>query len=128
MENLTPELIAKARAAKSTEELLELAKENGVEITEEEAKTFYEQLHTNGAVADDELEAVAGGGCNVFEQFFRLINRSNDNGRPYSDNKPNQPITPDKPIFDSNIRPLPHSNIKPLPHDLNEKTNHIEFL
>ena len=49
MKNLTPELIAKAKAAKSTEELLALAKENNVELTEEEAKTYFEQLNANGA-------------------------------------------------------------------------------
>ena len=62
MKNLTPELIAKAKAAKSAEELLALAKENNVELTEEEAKTYFEQLNANGAVSDDELGAVAGGG------------------------------------------------------------------
>ena len=62
MNNLTPELIAKAKAAKSAEELLALAKENNVELTEEEAKTSFEQLNANGAVSDDELELVAGGG------------------------------------------------------------------
>ena len=62
MNNLTPELIAKAKAAKNTEELLELAKENGVELSEEEAKTCFEQLHANVEVSDDELEAVSGGG------------------------------------------------------------------
>ena len=41
MKDLTPELIAKAKAAKSAEELLELAKENGVELTEEEAKSLF---------------------------------------------------------------------------------------
>ena len=34
MKNLTPELIEKAKNAKSAEELLELAKANNVEITE----------------------------------------------------------------------------------------------
>ena len=62
MKNLTPELIAKAKAAKSAQELLELAKANNVELTEEEAKTYFEQLNANGAVSDDELGAVAGGG------------------------------------------------------------------
>ena len=62
MKNLTPELIAKAKAAKSAEELLTLAKKNNVEMTEEEAKTYFEQLNANGAVSDDELGAVAGGG------------------------------------------------------------------
>ena len=33
-----------------------------MELTEEEAKTYFEQLNANGAVSDDELELVAGGG------------------------------------------------------------------
>ena len=61
MTNYTPELIAKARAAKSAEELFELAKANEMEITEEDAKLYFAQLNANGAVADDELDAVAGG-------------------------------------------------------------------
>ena len=61
MKNFTPELIAKAKAAKSAEELSALAKENNVEMTEEAAKTYFEQLRANGAVSDDELDVVAGG-------------------------------------------------------------------
>ena len=61
MKNLTSELIAKAKTAKSAEELLALAKDNNVELTEEEAKTYFEQLNANGAVSDDELDGVAGG-------------------------------------------------------------------
>ena len=72
MKNLTPELIAKAKAAKSAEELFELAKENNVELTEEEAKTYFEQLNANGAVSDDELELVAGG-CDLFSDKARKI-------------------------------------------------------
>ena len=63
MPNITPELITKAKVAKSAEELFELAKANNVEMTEEEAKTYFAQLNANATVADDELEAVAGGGC-----------------------------------------------------------------
>ena len=62
MKNLTPELIAKAKTAKSAEELFELAKANNVELTEEEAKTYFEQLGANGTVSDDELDIVTGGG------------------------------------------------------------------
>ena len=62
MNNFTPELIAKAKATKSAQELLTLAKANNVELTEDEAKTYFEQLNANGAVSDDELELVAGGG------------------------------------------------------------------
>ena len=61
MKNLTSELIAKAKTAKSAEELLALAKDNNVELTEEDAKTYFEQLNANGAVSDDELDGVAGG-------------------------------------------------------------------
>ena len=62
MKNVTPELIARAKAAKSAEELLEFSKANGVEMTEEEANTYFAQLNTNGAISDDELDLVAGGG------------------------------------------------------------------
>ena len=62
MKNLTPELIAKAKTAKSVEELLKLADGNGIELTEEEANTYFAQLNANAAVSDDELDAVAGGG------------------------------------------------------------------
>ena len=58
------ELIAKAKHAKNPEELLALAKENGVELTEESAKAYFNQLNPKtGELADDELDHVAGGGC-----------------------------------------------------------------
>ena len=64
MKNFPPELIAKAKIAESAEKLYEIAKENGVELTAEEAKTYFAQLNANGAVSDDELDIVAGGlGC-----------------------------------------------------------------
>ena len=72
MKNLTPELVEKAKAAKSAEELLALAKENNVELTEAEAKTYFEQLNANGAVSDDELDVVAGG-CDLFSDKARKI-------------------------------------------------------
>ncbi len=61
---LSNELLAKAKAAKSPEELLTLAKENHVEMTEESAKAYFDQLHPQtGELSDDELDNVAGGGC-----------------------------------------------------------------
>ena len=57
------ELILKAKDAKSAEELLAIAKENGVELTEESAKAYFEQLHKTGELADSELDNVSGGGC-----------------------------------------------------------------
>ncbi len=57
------ELMAKARGAKSAEELLALAKENDVEFTEEQANAYFEQMNKTGELSDDELDSVAGGGC-----------------------------------------------------------------
>ena len=61
MKNLTSEIIAKAKAAASAEELFAIAKENNVEITEEEAKRYFAQLTASDKLADDELDLVAGG-------------------------------------------------------------------
>lgn len=64
MTNFTPEMIEKAKTAKSVEELLPLAKENGIELTAEEAKMCFGQLHpASGELSDEELDNVAGGGC-----------------------------------------------------------------
>ena len=71
MKNLTPEMIEKAKAAKSAEDLLALAKENNVEMTADEAKTYFAQLNPkSGELDDDDLDNVAGGagGCQTFEE------------------------------------------------------------
>ena len=57
---MSKELITKAKEAKNPEELMALAKENGVELTEESAKAYFEQLNPKtGEVSDDELNNVA---------------------------------------------------------------------
>ena len=73
MKNLTPEIINKAKAAKSAEELFALAGANGIELTEEDAKTYFAQLNANAAVSDDELDAVAGGGCGYASDGRRIV-------------------------------------------------------
>ena len=61
---MNEELVKKAKEAKSVEELLALAGENGIGLTEEQAKAYFAQLHpAAGELDDDELDAVAGGGC-----------------------------------------------------------------
>ena len=59
--NFTPEQITKAKAAKSAEELFALAKENGMEMTDDEAKKYFAELNKEGELADDELDNVSGG-------------------------------------------------------------------
>ena len=57
------ELFEQAKGAKSAEELVSLAKENGMELTEEEAAAYFAQLNKSGELSDEELDNVAGGGC-----------------------------------------------------------------
>lgn len=53
-----------AKESKNAEELLSMAKENGFELTEDEAKAYYARLHpTSGELSDEELDSVAGSGC-----------------------------------------------------------------
>ncbi len=59
--NFSNEQIAKAKAAKSVEEFLTLAKENGMELTEEEATKYFAELHKEGELPDEALEAITGG-------------------------------------------------------------------
>ena len=64
MTYLTPEMIEKAKAANTVEELLTLAKDNNIEMTEESAKAYFAQLNpASGELSDDELDDVSGGGC-----------------------------------------------------------------
>ncbi len=59
--NLTPELIEKAKSARSPEELISLAKENGLELTVEQASAYLGKINKGGELSDDELTDVAGG-------------------------------------------------------------------
>lgn len=64
MTNFNNELLEKAKQAASAEEILALAKKNGVEMTEEQANACYAKInHTSGELSDDELDNVVGGGC-----------------------------------------------------------------
>ena len=61
MEN-NKELFAKAKAAETPEALLTLAKENGIEMTDESAAAYFERLNSKtGELSDSELDNVSGG-------------------------------------------------------------------
>ena len=62
MLNFTAEQVEAAKAAKSPEELVTMAKEAGQEITLEQANLFLAS-QKQGELADEELENVAGGSC-----------------------------------------------------------------
>ncbi len=59
---MTEEMIAKVREAQSAEELLQLAKDNGMdEFTMQDAEDLYAQMHASGEMSDEEMENVSGG-------------------------------------------------------------------
>ena len=59
---LTKELVAKEKEAKTPEELMALAKEAGIDMTEESAALAFEQLNSKtGELSDSELDNVSGG-------------------------------------------------------------------
>lgn len=65
------ELIRKLQTAKSVDELIAIAKENGVEITSEKAQELLDKLTVkDGELSDDMLDAVSGGG---FKDWLRGI-------------------------------------------------------
>ena len=57
---MTNEILKKLKAAKSVEELVEIAKANGAEIAPDKAQELFAKLN-DGEISDDEAEAVAGG-------------------------------------------------------------------
>ena len=59
---INKELLAKAKEMKTPEELMALAKENSMELTEESAKAYLDLLHPKtGELSDSELDNVSGG-------------------------------------------------------------------
>lgn len=76
---MSKELLEKAKCAKNAEELMALAKENGIELTHEQANIYFSNLHpTCGEIPDDDLDNVAGGGCgggNDDEWDMKVIGR-----------------------------------------------------
>lgn len=61
---LTKEQITKAMSCETAEELMELAKADGFEITEEEAETYMAELE-DFELDDETLKQVAGGMSNI---------------------------------------------------------------
>ena len=59
---VTKEQIEKAMACETAEELMELAKEVGIELTKEEAEAYMAEIE-DFELDGDTLKRVAGGGC-----------------------------------------------------------------
>ena len=59
---LTKEMIEKAMACQTAEELMALAKAEGIELTKDEAEAYLVEME-DVELADEELQQVAGGKC-----------------------------------------------------------------
>ena len=78
--NISKELIEKAKTAKSAEELLEMAKAENIELNAEEAAQAFAKMNKNGELSDEELDNVAGGGCQGRPPKFSLNDRVSHKG------------------------------------------------
>ena len=70
--NISKELIEKAKTAKTAEELLAMAKEENIELTEEQAKEYFATIHASGELSDEELDNVSGGCGSGDEPLFTV--------------------------------------------------------
>ena len=72
---MTKEILQKLSVAKSPEELLEIAKANGKELTAEQAKVAYDCLCGSGELSDEDLDKVAGGAADeeMMGRFIKII-------------------------------------------------------
>lgn len=77
--DLSKELLEKAKAAKSAEELIEMAKAENIELSAEQAAKALAQLNKNGELSDEELDNVAGG-CGGRTPKFSVNDRVSHKG------------------------------------------------
>ena len=78
--NFTSEQMNKARQAKSAEELLTLAKGSGVDLSAKQAGAFFAELHKEGDLSDEELDAVVGGKGDDYISYSNFVNAQTDPG------------------------------------------------
>ena len=80
MMNCNAEMIEKAKTAKSVEELLEIAKANGVEMTEDEAKTYFAQLNPKSGELDEDLLVNVSGGWLIMAESAKNEEKEQKSG------------------------------------------------
>lgn len=68
---MNTEIIMKAKEAKSAEELVKIARENGLELSQSGAEQLFGELHRpSGELSDSELESAVGG-CGLRDYFAK---------------------------------------------------------
>ena len=69
MERITKDMLAAAMQCKTADELVELAKSKGYDITQEQAETYLEQF-SSYELSDSELDKISSGGNNLWCKHF----------------------------------------------------------
>ena len=77
--NISKELLEKAKTVKTAEELLALAKNEGIELTAEQAAKVFAELNKTGELSDEELDNVTGG-CGGRTPKFSVNDRVSHKG------------------------------------------------
>lgn len=69
MVGLSNELLEKAKTARTAEGLLQMAKAENIELSQEEAARVFAKLNANGELSDEELDNASGGGCGTSGKY-----------------------------------------------------------
>ena len=77
--NVSKELLKKAKTAKTAEELIEMAKEENIELTVEQATKALAKMNKNSELSDEELDNVSGG-CKGRTPKFSVNDRVSHKG------------------------------------------------
>ncbi len=68
---MVPNLLEKAKKTENKEELISLCRENGYDLNEADAEKYFDALHKNGEIHDDELDSVSGGACYTADGYLK---------------------------------------------------------
>ncbi len=67
------ELILKAKSAKSADDILEIAKENGLDVSREDAEMYIQTNSENGELSDEALDNVTGGAAYTLRDGYLIV-------------------------------------------------------
>ena len=67
------ELNLKAKSAKSADDILAIAKENGLDVSREEAELYIHANVPNGELPDDALDGVTGGAVYTLRDGYLIV-------------------------------------------------------
>ena len=86
---MNQKLIEKAKTAKTAAELMKMAREEGVELSEAESQKYFEQLHGDSQeLSDEELANVSGGSCystGTLAKEYRQVSQDSTCGNYFTD-------------------------------------------